>query len=44
MDSWRAGVVTALTAYTADPSDANWEAVKTAVVEGWAIEYAAQNG
>ena len=44
MESWRAGVVTALTAYTADPSDANWEAVKTAVVEGWAIEYAAQNG
>ena len=44
VDSWRAGVVTALTAYTTDPSDANWEAVVDAFVTGWAIEYAAQNG
>lgn len=43
-DSWRAGIVTALAAYSADPSDANWENVKTAYVDGWAIEYAAQNG
>ena len=44
VDSWRAGVVTALTAYTTDPSDANWEAVEDAFVTGWAIEYKAQNG
>ena len=44
VDSWRAGVVTALAAYSADPTDANWEAVKTAFVDGWAIEYTAQNG
>ena len=44
VDSWRAGVVTALTAYTTDPSDANWAKVETAFVDGWAIEYKAQNG
>ena len=44
VDSWRAGVVTALAAYSADPSDANWEEVVTAFVDGWAIEYAMQNG
>ena len=44
VDSWRATVVTALAAYSADPTDANWEAVKTAFVDGWAIEYAAVNG
>ena len=44
VDSWRAGVVTALAAYSADQTDANWENVKTAFVDGWAIEYAAQNG
>ena len=44
VDSWRAGVVTALAAYSADQSDANWEAVKTAFVDGWAIEYNMQNG
>ena len=37
VDSWRATVVTALAAYSADPTDANWEAVKTAFVDGWAI-------
>ena len=44
VDSWRAGVVSALAAYSADQTDANWEAVKTAFVDGWAIEYATQNG
>ncbi len=44
VDSWRAGVVTALAAYSADPTDANWEAVKTAFVAGWAIEYNTQHG
>ena len=44
VDSWRATVVTALAAYSADPTDANWEAVKTAFVDGWAIEYQTVNG
>jgi len=44
VDSWRAGIVSALAAYSVDQTDANWEAVKTAFVDGWAIEYAAQNG
>ena len=43
-ESWRSGIVTALAAYSADQTDANWENVKTAYVDGWAIEYAAQNG
>ena len=44
VDSWRAGIVSALAAYSANQTDANWEAVETAFVDGWAIEYAAQNG
>ena len=44
VDSWRATVVTALAAYSAAPTDANWEAVKTAFVDGWAIEYKTVNG
>lgn len=44
VDSWRATVVTALTAYSANPTDANWEAVVQAYVDGWAIEYTAENG
>ena len=30
--------------YDADPTDANWETVKTAFVDGWAVQYAAVNG
>ena len=44
VESFRATVVTALTAYSADPTDANWEAVEKAYVDGWAIEYATVNG
>ena len=44
VDSWRATVVTALAAYSADPTDANWDAVKAAFVDGWAYEYSVQNG
>ena len=44
VDSWRAPVVSALAAYSADQSDANWDAVKTAFVDGWAYEYGVQNG
>ena len=44
VDSWRATLVSALAAYSADQSDANWDAVKTAFVDGWAYEYNVQNG
>ncbi len=44
VDSWRATVVTALAAYSADPTDANWEQVVTAFVDGWAYEYTIQHG
>ena len=44
VDSWRATVVTALTAYSADQSDANWQQVVSAFVDGWAIEYNVVNG
>ena len=44
VDAWRATVVTALTAYSADPSDATWADVVSAFVDGWAIEYAMVNG
>ncbi len=39
-EEWKNGVGSALTAYAADPTDANWEAVVTAFVDGWASEYA----
>ena len=38
MDDWRAGVVDALTQYTAGTGD--WSAVETAFVDGWATLYA----
>ena len=44
VDSWRAGIVSALAAYSANQSDANWDGVKTAFVDGWAYEYGVQNG
>ena len=44
VDSYRATLVTALTAYSADPTDANWEQVVSAYVDGWAIEYQTVNG
>ena len=39
-EEWKNGVGTALTAYAADQTDANWDAVVKAFVEGWATEYA----
>ena len=42
VDDWRAGVVSALTAYSAGNGD--WAAVETAFVDGWAAQYALQNG
>ncbi len=40
VDDWRAGVVDALTKYTAGGS---WDDVKLAFVDGWAAQYAAEN-
>ena len=44
VDEYRAVLVSALNQYNADPSDANWEQVKLAFVDGWATQYAAVNG
>ncbi len=44
VDEYRKDLVSALNAYNADQSDANWEAVKTAFVDGWAKQYAAIQG
>ena len=39
-EEWKNGVGSALTAYAADQTDANWAAVVTAFVDGWAAEAA----
>ena len=44
VDDYRAALVSALNQYNADQSDANWELVKTAFVDGWATQYQAANG
>lgn len=41
VDQYRAALVSALNAYNADQSDANWDAVKSAFVDGWATQYKA---
>ena len=38
-EEWKNMVGSALTAYAADPTDANWALVVTAFVDGWASEY-----
>ena len=38
-EEWKNGVGQALTAYAADQTDANWDAVVSAFVDGWATEY-----
>jgi raffinose/stachyose/melibiose transport system substrate-binding protein len=43
-EEWKDGVGSALTAYAADQSDANWDAVVSAFVDGWATEYELANG
>ena len=43
-EEWKNGVGSALTAYAADQSDANWDAVVSAFVDGWATEYKLANG
>lgn len=37
-EEWKNGVGSALTAYAADQTDANWEAVVSAFVDGWKTE------
>ena len=44
VDEYRAGLVSALNQYNADPTDANWEQVVTAFIDGWAVQYKAANG
>ena len=41
VDEYRKALVSALNSYCQDQSDANWDAVKTAFVDGWATQYAA---
>ena len=36
---YRKAIVSALNAYNADQSDANWAQVRTAFVDGWAVHY-----
>ena len=43
VNDYRAALVSALNAYNADQSDANWEKVVTAFVDGWAVQYKAAN-
>lgn len=43
-EQWKNGVGSALTAYAADQTDAKWDAVKKAFVDGWKTEYDAANG
>jgi raffinose/stachyose/melibiose transport system substrate-binding protein len=42
-EEWKDGVGQALTAYAADQTDENWEAVVSAFVDGWATEYQLAN-
>ena len=42
-EEWKNGVGSALTAYAADQTDDNWQAVVTAFVDGWATEYELSN-
>ena len=44
VDEYRAAAVSALNAYNADPTDANWELVRTAFIVGWADQYANLQG
>ena len=43
VDAYRNALVSAINTYNADPTDANWELVKTAFVQGWATQYSAVN-
>ena len=41
VEAYRATAVSALNAYNANPTDANWDMVVTAFVDGWAVQYSA---
>ena len=43
-EEWKNGVGSALTAYAADQTDANWDGVVSAFVDGWATEYQLSQG
>ena len=43
-EEWKNMVGSALAVYAADQTDANWDAVVSAFVDGWASEYALANG
>ena len=43
-EEWKNGLGQALTAYAADQTDTNWDAVVSAFVDGWATEYQLANG
>ena len=43
-NEYRKDLVSALNAYNADQSDANWELVRSAFVDGWAKQYDLING
>lgn len=44
VDDYRAPLVSALNAYNADPSDATWDKVREAFVDGWAVQYSKIQG
>ncbi|MBR2880330.1 MAG: ABC transporter substrate-binding protein [Oscillospiraceae bacterium] len=44
VDAYRATAVSAMNDYNADPTDANWDKVVTAFIDGWAVQYQAANG
>ena len=44
VDAYRETAVAAMNQYNADPTDANWEKVVTAFIDGWAVQYQAANG
>ena len=43
VDAYRAAMVSALNDYNADQSEANWQKVVAAFVDGWAVQYQAAN-
>ena len=44
VDAYREALVAAMNQYDADQTDANWQQVVTAFVDGWAVQYQAANG
>ena len=43
VEQWKNDLGSALTTYAADQTDANWDAVVSAFVDGWASEYKLAN-